>query len=106
MRVAARCTPWKMFTAPSRCAGVPDRLMLNYYIPYTSIVASKVTTRCKLGGCYDDDSSFAPCPVSREPRVRAPSTVIRVVLGVPVANTNTITLVLWHMGFAAMKRRL
>ena len=54
--------------------------MLNDYIPYTSIVASKVTTRCKLGGCYDDGSSFAPCPVSREPRVRAPSTVIRVVL--------------------------
>ena len=59
-------TPWKMFTAPSRCAGVPDRLMLNYYIPYTSIVASKVTIRCKLGGCYDDDSSFAPATTAEE----------------------------------------
>ena len=72
--------------------------MLNDYIPYTSIVASKVTTRCKLGGCYDSDSSFAPCPV---PRAACPSThastVDRVVLGLPVANTNTITLVLWAL---------
>ena len=41
--------------------------MVNYYIPYTFIAPSKVKTRCKLGGCYDDDSLSAPCPV---PRVR------------------------------------
>ena len=94
-----------VFTAPSRCAGVPDRLMLNDYIPYTFIVASKVTTRCKLGGCYDSDSSFAPCPV---PRAACPSTVScvdRVVRGVPVANTNTITLVSWALQLSS-KRRL
>ena len=39
----------RLFAAPSRCAGVPDRLMVNYYIQYTSMVPSKVMTRCKLG---------------------------------------------------------
>ena len=55
----------KGVAAPSQCAGVQDRSIVNHHIPLTYSVPSTIIApwllRCKLRGCYNNDSTGHLC---------------------------------------------